>query len=61
VLDRIEVDVIDMALEVALAADGMLPEATLPKSALAISMAQDANARARHGVGESALDQAQPI
>src|SRR5467141_770990 len=36
VLDRIEVDVIDMPREVALVADGVLPEPPLPKRQIAV-------------------------
>jgi hypothetical protein len=57
VLDRIEVNVIDVALEIPVVADGVLPEATLPKRVFSIRVARDGNARSRGGGRESTLDQ----
>jgi hypothetical protein len=46
VLDRIEVNVIDVALEIPVVADGVLPEATLPKRVFSIRVAMGTPARA---------------
>jgi len=59
-LDRIEMDVVDVALEISLVTDCVLPEATLPERLLAIGMGRDRDARACECVREPAFDQAHP-
>jgi hypothetical protein len=51
VLDRIEMDVVDMPLQIPIIADGMLPIAALPDSAFA---ARRLARRARHLSGKTA-------
>jgi hypothetical protein len=59
VLDGIEVDVVDVALQVGIIANGMLPIATLPNSALApADLARTARSIAGKSAGKSSLDQA---
>jgi hypothetical protein len=60
-LDRIEVDVIDVSLEIPLIADGVFPKSALPQPEFSIPMARDGSARFRDGVREPAFDQPPPI
>jgi len=56
-LDRIEVNVIDVSLKICLVADRVLPETALPKSQFAISVPRDRRARLDNGVTESTFNQ----
>jgi hypothetical protein len=56
VFDGIEVDVIDVALEVCVVANCVLPEPTLPERRFSIVVARDGRAHFRDGARETTLD-----
>ena len=60
-LDWIEMDVIGAALEIALVADRMFPEALLPKAVLAPAITCERGASRRDTAGEGRFDPAPPI
>ena len=60
-LDRVDMNVIDVALEIPVIADRVLPKTTLPKCKFTIGVARDGRARFHSGIRESAFDQSPPI
>jgi hypothetical protein len=56
VLDRVEVHIIDVPLEIAFVANRVLPEAPLPECVFAIGKALDRNAGGNKPMGEMRLD-----
>lgn len=54
--DRIEMDIIDMPLEVAVVADSVPPKTPLPKREIAIRPTLEIKARLDQGVAEIPLD-----
>ena len=56
--DRIEMDIVDMPGEIAVVADGVLPEPSLPKREIAIRPALEIEACSDQCVAEIPLDPA---
>src|SRR5690242_16777503 len=59
-LDRVEVNVVDVALEVPFIANGMFPESSLPQRQFTIRMACAGDARRKHVVTEMPFDASPP-
>ena len=60
-LDRLDMNGIDVALEIPVITDGVFPETTLPKREFSIAVAHDRRARFHDRVRVSAFDQSPPI
>jgi hypothetical protein len=60
VLDRIEMDVVHMPLEIVIVADRVLPESPLPQCMFSVWVARDRHARSGDGRREPALDELPP-
>src|SRR5712671_2285362 len=58
VLDRIEVDVVDIALQIGIIANGVLPIATLPDALLSLAHLACGSRQGSKAAREAALDQA---
>jgi hypothetical protein len=55
-LHRIVVDVVDVPLEIAIIADGVLPETALPERDFALDAPNDGYSGRHDGAGEPAFD-----
>jgi hypothetical protein len=58
VLDRIEMDIVDMALQIGIIANGVLPIATLPDALLSLARLACGSRQGDKASREAALDQA---